>query len=122
MNEIEAIKFFIKRVVSGKKSQRYCSIIETKKGKYKFLSELSHGFQNSLKTDLQSIQSDKGLWSKPCYIYSSNNGFGIFIETFLQAYDLLSSDDGWIIVSQDAKYGFYRPEADWDNEIRVLIQ
>jgi hypothetical protein len=120
MNEIEAIKKFIKHTTTENKSRRYCGLVESKKGRIKFLKELYHGFQGSIREGIKSQKHYKDN-KLPCYAYCAGIEFGLPFETFADAYEKLSCEDGWIIVTQDATFGVYRPESEWDKEVAIRI-
>ena len=121
MNEIEAIKAFINTVATSKKARRYLELVDSTKGRKRFLNELHHCFDDALREDLQLINDRSKCNKMPCYIYFYRMGFGTPAESFSQAYEELASDDSWVIVTQDGSYGVYRPEANWDGEILVRI-
>ena len=121
MNEIEAIKAFIKSVATASKARRYVELVNSAKGQKKFLAELHHGLHSSLLDNLRTIKDKSKCNKLPCYIYSEQKGFGVPVTTFSEAYGELSSDDGWVIVSQDGSYGAYRPEDNWSDEVLIRI-
>lgn len=121
MNEIEAIKKFIKHVATDAKGRRYIALIDSKKGRKKFLAELYHGFLDSLREEIKSKKDHQKFNKSACYIYYEHYGFGILVSSFSEAYDKLSHDEGWVIVAQDASFGVYRPESEWDKEVAIKI-
>jgi len=121
MNEIEALKKFVEQATSDQKSRRYIALIESKKGRKKFLAELYHEFLASLREEIKNEKDHKKYNKKACFIYCEQYVFGMSVASFSEAYEKLSQDEGWIIVTQDASFGVYRPESEWDKEVAIRI-
>lgn len=120
MNEIEAFSSFVSKALENEKSRRYLSLAGTKKGKKKILDDLCHGFESAI-LNKNIVDSDSGYSSKACYLYSGPTGFGIRYDTVLSAYEDVSMDDSWLIISDDGRYGIHRPESRWDDEKKILV-
>lgn len=115
--EVELLKNFISKAIINNKIDRYFALLNTRKGKIKFLKELNHNFESSLKPNLKSNITLSEIKNIPVFTFSGFKGFGIHYNTFSEAYEDFSNYDSWIIIGSDGKYGVYRPESYWDDEI-----
>ena len=120
MNNVEAVKRFITGVLEKNRAARLCALVSTSKGERKFLRELSHGIEApAARSD--RMTSLRMCDSMPCYLYWEREGFGAAKASVGEAYNVLSVEDSWLIVSQDGTFGIYRPEARWDDEVAIRI-
>lgn len=121
MDSVEAVSKFIKGTIESHRARRLLALVATKKGRRKFLSELHHGIESDVRKDVIKLDDLSSRGSLPCYVYRGPGGFGAEKVSVNAAYDSLSVDDSWLIVSQDGRFAIYRPEARWDSEIIVAI-
>ena len=121
MNSVAALEKFIDKVVKPPRSKRFQELITSSKGQKKFLYELSHGIEDHIRDDVQTEEGFSSFRILPCYVYAGNVGFGIPKASVEEAYELLSVDDSWLIVTQAGSFAIYRPEFPWDAEISVVL-
>jgi hypothetical protein len=121
MENISALKTFLKGAIAEDKSRRYLSLLDTKNGNKKLIDELHHQFESHIRGEKVVHSFDKRLMEKPCFIYGGNRSFGMPHNSITEAYDLLSHEDSWLIVSTDGTIGIFRPEDRWDDTKWIKI-
>lgn len=115
MDAQQAFTTLVQRCLIPEKAKRYIALCDTKKGKEKILDSLWHQFESAIRTDAIRDDYDK-LWSRPCFVYYANFGFGVEFTSVCEAYDQLPAYGGWLIVLRDGSAGIHRPEAKSDDE------
>ncbi len=76
MSAEEALNHFLSGALQKQYKDRYRSLIQTKKGKQKFLSNLWHQFEDKINESKTVKEFPSKVWTLPAYSFSENNGFG----------------------------------------------
>jgi hypothetical protein len=115
MEPAEAWRKFVVGVLVPSKAERLASLIQTRRGQLKALDALSHDFHQAVRADVSVPRRDL-FWQLPCLVFQPPSTFGAPRPSFASAYEELSTEDGWLVVSEDGRFGIYRPEGRWDDE------
>ncbi len=104
-----ALSFFLQKHVEKNTRKRYLALLETKKGKLKFLRELDHHFASHLIHVGKVFELPLSIWNSPCYLFSSREIFGQEWSSLDQAYKNASLEGGWLFLEKSGKGGIFRP-------------
>lgn len=118
MDAARALLTFVSAVLAPKKAERFARLVETEKGRKKFLRSLAHGFEAAIRAELPSVPLES-IANARCYVFRSPSTFGEERPSIAAAYAQLWVEDAWLLVSLDGRAGVYRPEGRRDREIRV---
>jgi len=115
MEAPQVFRKFVSSVLTFDRAERLSRLVETARGQRKALDALSHEFQDYLRADV-ATPSREAFWSSPCLLFCSPKTFGERKVSFALAYEELSTQDSWLLVSEDGRFSVYRPEDRWDDE------
>jgi hypothetical protein len=107
---------FVRRVLTPAKAQRYATLAGNVKGHKKILKGLYHDFEAAIRPNAVRKGPYDQVWDQPCFVFAETQGFGVEYVSVREAYEEVSSYDGWLIVLQDGSAGIHRPEGRWDAE------
>lgn len=106
MNEQEAILKFLESTLRREYLSRYEALIQTKKGKSKFLKELWHRLEDQFNPEKQIESIPKNVWTSEAYIFGESYGFGMPHASLKEAFDI--SRDGVLIINMAGTYGIHQ--------------
>ena len=112
---------FLRGCVAKQKRERYAALVNSKKGRKKFLSALDHDLERDIDQTKVIRRIPESEWPKSCTFYSSQGSFGILVASIQQAYENAPWYGGWLIVSASGMCGVYRPEGRIDNESYIKL-
>jgi len=115
MEAPDALRKFVVSVLVPAKAQRIQSLIQTRRGQMKALDSLSHDLKSAVRADLPTPERSS-FWQLPCFLFRAPKTFGARWPSFEAAYEGLSTEDSWLLISEDGRFGVYRPEGRWDGE------
>lgn len=113
MKAEETLRIFLSKALKERWRERYLSLIKTEKGQGKFLTTLSHDFEDKLETRKLTKIFPEEIWALPAYLFMRNETWGKEKDSVKKAFD--SSGDGILIIDKTGSYGIYRPEDSIDN-------
>src|SRR5688500_12370478 len=116
MDAQEALIAFVSRVLVREKAERFGALATTRKGQQKILAALCHEFGNAILPSTIRGKDYRAILEKRCFVYYEPTGFGVEFSTVREAYEILSIEDSWLIITMDASAGIHRPENRWDDE------
>jgi len=116
MTATEALSTLVQATLESSKARRFVALATSKKRQSKLLDSLAHHFESAVKPETVVAQVPSKIRQSPCYVFHYRRGYGVQFPTFDDAYDDLSTDDSWLIVSADGSVGMHRPESRWDAE------
>ena len=115
------LSFFIHRNVKKTMRRRYMALLETKKGKIRFLHELDHRFGSHIVAGMKSSKLPHSVWKSSCYMFTSQGAFGQYWTSMEVAYEKAALEGGWLIVEGSGRGGIFRPEDTIDDEIFIGV-
>ena len=109
MDETQALVFFLSKAITKQKVDRYRAMIKSSHGRKKFLSGLSHKFENHINPNHIVSKLDVEIWAKPAYAYHSSSIFG---EPWVSMEEAFSNifHESIFIITQDGQAGLFIPE------------
>ena len=119
--ESEALKNFISRIVQKHRRERYVGYLNSKKGIKKLLAALDHDLENDFELRVVAKSLSKAEWESSAIILTSAGKFKEEYQSVREAYDKAPWEGGWVIISESALYGIYRPEGRIDNEVFIKL-
>lgn len=108
MTAEEALIHFLSHTLQKRWRERYLYLVQSKRGKRKFLSDLPHAFEDRL--DLAKSVEDlpEHAWSAPAYSFSQPDRFGVEESSVRAA--LWSVGDSSLIIDTNGNFGVHQPE------------
>jgi hypothetical protein len=117
----DALLCLISGAIAQPKARRYIALMGSKKGQIKFLASLHHELDQVIKSGHSfKSRAHENLLQLPCFVFAPPKSFGVAYDHFCDAYRSLEITDSWLIVLADGSVGVYRPEARWDDELRIV--
>ena len=108
MTPEEALVHFLSGALQKRWRARYVSLVQTQRGKSKFLADLWHVFEHRLDFAKAVCALPEDAWSASAFSFSETVGFGREEESLKTAFDKVG--DGSLIVDVNGRYGIYQPE------------
>ena len=120
MNQETVLSTFIKSALNKRWIDRYLSLVNSKKGKSKFLKDLYHVFDDKIDPSKVVKDFNKKVWELPAYSYSEIGGFGNDEASLKNAFEKYGGA-GCLVVDYTSKYGIYIPETMIDEIMLISV-
>ncbi len=118
MEAEQALKIFLDSALSSKK-ERYVGFVSKKKTRSKFLSAIYHELEGNLDASKKVTALPEHALAMPGYKFEPPNSFGEPITTLDAICN--TSDESFLVVSVDGKYGVHGPETFIDSRAFYAI-
>lgn len=122
MDATEALCHFVGRALVPRKAKRIVELASqgSPKTRRRIVQSLAHEFEPFVQPSAIRELDFKQIARMPCYAFSDHADFGQVFCSVQLARDFLSLYDGWLLVTQDASAGLFRPEIRWDDEMLII--
>jgi hypothetical protein len=104
----------------GAKRDRLLDFVARSKSRSKFIALLYHELGGLFDSACVVPDLPGAAWITPALRFRSVSEFGTSVRTFKSAYDELAQAE--LVVTIDARYGFWRDETFVDSEILVVAR
>ena len=102
MDAPQVFRKFVSGVLTSDRAERFARLVETSRGQWKALQALSHDFEGSVRADVAAPRRES-FWASPCLVFRAPKTFGERKASFASAYEELSTQDSWLLVSEDGR-------------------
>ena len=108
MTAEEALVHFLSNALQKRWRDRYVSIVPTKRGKRRFLEDLSHTLERRFDPTKSLLDFPEEVWRSQAFSFRQPSGFGREEESMRSAFGI--RDDSSLIIDKTGNYGIYQPE------------
>jgi hypothetical protein len=120
MDAREALCHFLQGTIEPSRVDRFVGFASRPRSEAKCLDELHNYFRERVAPAALVTSLPDRVWNDPAYSFSLQRGFGVTETTMRTPHE--GYDDGILVISQDGRFGYFRPESWADGEILVAAR